>query len=849
MSMALLKTRMAGNDFVRSMAHWCCATLLCLGVGAFAAGDMGALRAAGKAALEDELFELASVKFDAYMKAATKSEDKLEAALLLAQACQGRGRYKEMRELLATNQDSATGTVWAADYEYWQAAADCALGDWESAASSLDGFDERFKDSRLRPAALRLRGAALLKLGRPDDAAMQFERFDKTYTDEPDAMANLLDLARAQKAAGHIAEAQSTLARLVALNVELRSSQEARLSLAELQVQARSWDDAVKTLAPLLEVNNVREDLRVSALFMRAGIEEERSNQAEALDLLGRSIEQSTDPELKNEARLRKGWLLINMNRADEGVTLVRSTVSSMATNSEAGRIQLSLGQALLARGLADKAAIEYQNYLETFSLPAGVAEALKGKGWALFAAGRFGEAAETFDKGAREAITKADREECRFKVGDCLFANHQFVQARQTYEALIRDSPDSTLVNQAEYQIAECRAQTGEAAEAEQELLALALKARGLPIASRAFLRAAEMMSRQGKLAEAAEAYQRFLSGSPAPELRVSALHGLGLIQYRLGLFADAFDDFEQVIREYPDNALAEQAYTMRGWCRYLMGDGPAALKIFEAFTSKYPKSEWTPDVMFWIGEFHYNKGGYDDAERRFQALAEHYPKSPLAGSALYWAGRAAFMLKESRRANDYFVKLLKQYPTSPKRPEARYAQGEALCALGEFAGAILIYEELIKEFPGNAIEYAAWLRKGDSQFTLGAENAKRYEEAMVSYQTVLDRPDAPKVLRDQAEYKVGRCLEKLNRLDSAFERYMNVVYAFEHGTLPVTREAELWFTRAVFNAAELKEGEKSWKKAVNIYQRLVDAHVPAGLDAAERIRKIRLDHWLFFY
>ena len=31
--------------------------------------------------------------------------------------------------------------------------------------------------------------------------------------------------------------------------------------------------------------------------------------------------------------------------------------------------------------------------------------------------------------------------------------------------------------------------------------------------------------------------------------------------------------------------------------------------------------------------------------------------------------------------------------------------------------------------------------------------------------------------------------------------------------------------------------------------YQRVVDARVPAGLDAAERIRKIRLDHWLFFY
>ena len=843
------KKRMAAKSFARGMA-WCCgAALVCVAACASAAGDASALLAAGKAAMEDELYGLASSKFEAHLKAGIPPGARVESTLLLAQAYHGLGRHAEMRALLEAGLGAAAGTGRAAEYEFWLAAADGALDAWDLALIRLDGFEENFPESRLRPAALRLRGAALLNTGWPEEAAAQFELFDRTYPGAPDAPENLLDLARARKEAGRPGGAQQTLERVAAMGAETRPGQEARLGLAELHVLARRWDEALEALAPLLEMKNVREDVRLSALFMRAGIEEGRTNRTEALALLDRGIEESTDPDLKNEARLRKGWLLIGMDKFDEGVRLIRETVSSMAANSEAGRIQLSLGHVLLERGLADKAAAEFQNYLETFSAPAGVVEALKGKGWALFKAGRFEEAAETFEKGAREAVSRADREECLFKAGDCLFANRQFARARQAYEALIRDAPGSPLAARAEFQAAECRAQAGETAEAERALAALARKEQGKPIALAALLRAAEMMFRQGKLAEAAEAYHIALAGTDEAGLRARALHGLGLIQYRLESFADALDDFERVVREYPDNPLAEQAYTMRGWCRYLMGEEDAALAIFDAFISRYPKSEKAPDVMFWIGEFHYNRGDFAEAERRLISLADQYPQSPLADSALYWAGRAAFMLKENRRANEHFARLMKQYPSSAKRPEARYAQGEAMYALGEFAGAILFYEELIKEFSGNALEYSALLRKGDSQFALGAENPKRYEEAMASFQAVLDRPDAPVALRGQAEYKLGRCLEKLGRLEPAFERYMNVVYAFAQAPAPASREAELWFTRAAFKAAELKEGEKSWKKAANIYQRVVDARVPAGLDAAERIRKIRSENWRFFY
>ena len=118
-----------------------------------------------------------------------------------------------------------------------------------------------------------------------------------------------------------------------------------------------------------------------------------------------------------------------------------------------------------------------------------------------------------------------------------------------------------------------------------------------------------------------------------------------------------------------------------------------------------------------------------------------------------------------------------------------------------------------------------------------------------MASYQVMLDRTEAQKELRLRAEYGIARCLDKLQRAEKAFDRYMNVVYKYFENRERNTPECDVWFTRAAFNAAEIKELEKSWRAAANIYQRIVDAGVTAAADAQLRIQKIKTEQWLFFY
>ena len=266
--------------------------------------------------------------------------------------------------------------------------------------------------------------------------------------------------------------------------------------------------------------------------------------------------------------------------------------------------------------------------------------------------------------------------------------------------------------------------------------------------------------------------------------------------------------------------------------------------MQLSQEFVSNRPDSPLAPAVYFWLGEYYFNAQQYSEAENRWIALVEQYPGDALADKAMYWAGQSAYRQKEYLRAIEHFNRLTKQYPESPLLPDTRFAQGDASTQLGHFDVAILAFEEIIKHYPDTELANEARGRIGDCQFMLGGEERDRYKEALYAFRAVLEHPDSSAELKMQAEYKMGRCQEKLGNRDAAFERYMSVVYSYflerEKGA-PVRW---LWFTRAAFNAASIKENENAWNEAIGIYDRVIDAGVPAALDARKRRDKLLKEH-----
>lgn len=802
---------------------------------------------AGRAALEDGLYDLAGDRLGRYLKSVDGGTPEHDAGtVLLARVFHGQRRYKDMLRLLSPPRNGA--------FLFWHAMAFYELKQYDKVLADLGVFKEKYGGSEYADRACRLKSKCLLETGKTGEALETFALFEQTYTNSPERLSSLLDWSKTLTARGDTAGARGVLERLISLSFGSAEGQEARELLGRILVREKQWKLAETVLYPLATDKEGSEEYRIAAWFSLAKVYEAQDRFAEATNMLHRGIAQAEDAEMKEKGTISLGRLLLKAKRLDEGIALLKPMITAEPEEAVARTLQLEIADALLDAGEAKRAVDEYQCYLETYSDDAGRMGALSGKGWALWLLPEpsYAEAADCFQKACELAKDPAQKAQFLIKVADSQFRNGQHMLAADTYGSLIKEYPASVLVPQARFQAAECRARAGKSAEAETMFREIVDRKPADMFAENAMLRLAELKESRGDLLAALAGYEQFAATFTNSPLYPNALHGHGLISYRLLRFDKALDDFEQMVRLAPQGELAEQAYYMRGWCRQMLGREQLALATCTEFVRKYPASKWAPDVMFWIGEYEFNRGDFGQAETGFMELATKFPAHPLAESALLWAGKSAAKRKEYLRANEHFQELVKRFPAGAKVAEARYSQGDALSELGKFSNAILIFEEVIANYDSYVVDLA-WGRKGDCEFALGGTEPVRYESAMDSYGVVVNSATASEEIKLQARYKIGRCLQKLGRNEEAFNQYyLQVVVPYlddKSRGLGHNPASEVWFTQAAFDAAGILESGKKWTEAVKLLKRVADAGVAASEQARERINEIRRKNWLLFY
>lgn len=800
----------------------------------------------GQAALEDGQYRYAEIQFRTALKKANTASERVDAVLALAQALRGQGAYDAALAFLEAHSEDIETSGRADQALLLQASLRMDAKQFDEALSALDQLVDAQVQDDVPMKALRLRGRILMNAGRFQEAEGVLSAFAQRYPDNDLRNENILDLSSVLFQAGETNRATQVL------ETYLKEHEDEQLPNIRLQLASyyvASKQQSVDVLRPLLLPDaDVPADIHARAALLQARLLMNSERPENALNVLKQLDETSLPETLLADIQSTRIDILFQLSRIEEAVALSRETVRSTTDQDRRISLQLMLADQLLARNRFEEALQEYQNFLEAFADQPGYAQALMGRAWALYELGRHLEAAAAFEKAAPLQQTPKSKYEAQLKAADAYFAEGLYRAARERYLLLPLEFSGTDYAPQALYQAAECLARLGEYDAALKEYIAVEDAFSGTKIAERAVLSQALLEEDRGAYPRAIKVYEHYLEKYPEGLFRDRAIHGRGLIRYRLGLFQEALDDFNSVVQSNQSNRFGRQAFYMRGWCLYLLGRDEEALAVCDDFITRYPGSVWAPDVLFWIAEYHFNHGRPAAAEQHFLKLAENYPDSTLADDALYWAGRAAARVKEYLRAIDHFNQLSSDYPKSDLLPRARFAQGDVLSELGRFDGAILAFEEIIEKQPGTYLAGLARGRKGDCQFTLGAEDPARYEDAMASYQTVLDDSGSGRAMRQQALYKTGRCLEKLGRREEALQKYLDVVYGFFEEGESGSGGEPLWFTRAAFGAATLLEQDRQWSKAVQIYQRVVASGVPAEAEARKKIKRIRLEHWLLF-
>jgi outer membrane protein assembly factor BamD (BamD/ComL family) len=806
----------------------------------------------GRVALEDGQYELAEKLFSQCLAAvAADSPASADARIGMARAAYGRKAYRVMLDALPAAAAPRRGQLWAAAYRYHRALALYELGSEEEALAELDDPEMAADNGPLVADARRLQAWIYLRQARWTDADRAFTAWETLPMPESVRSTNSMDWAAALTATGRFQQAGAVLQRLLDRHPEPPLEWRARYELARAQAGQGLTSEAETNLTAIL-VPLVDPAIRLAAWLTRAELEEGRTNWPGAWVAASNAMALAVEPAGRRRTRTAAGRLLLRSGSLSRGAELLQAVIAEEPADPQAPVLQLALARAYLDAGRAVEAEANYQYYLESFTNAAGVAEALEGRAWSLLGLKRFTEAAAGFEKAAAAAAEPARRDRLAYKAGDAYFANRQFQLAADTYCKVMESAADPSLVREARFQAAETEARLGRLAEAQDRFAAIEKASAGTDMAERAALRVAELYQDSGTLTAARAAYDRFLAVYSNSLRSAAALYNRGLVNYQVYLFEPALADFNAVLTRYPDSPHAENAAYMRVCAAFELYNDSRAERLAREFLESHPVSTWVPQLRFRLAEFAFNRGIYEEAEKEFMSVADGHPKDPLAGDALFWAARAASGRKQFKKAIEYDTRLVREHPDHPKTTEAVFFQAEALVELGDYAGAITIFEEVVKRQPDSFLAYVAKGRRGDCQFTLGADDPARFEDAIRSYTEVADNPKAPFELRLQAAFKIGRGRQKLGRTDEAFEQYYTkVILVFlesRQAGLPMNESCTAWFTRAAFEGAAILESKGRWRQAVRLYQRVVDAGVTAADDARRRIESIQREHWRFF-
>lgn len=270
--------------------------------------------------------------------------------------------------------------------------------------------------------------------------------------------------------------------------------------------------------------------------------------------------------------------------------------------------------------------------------------------------------------------------------------------------------------------------------------------------------------------------------------------------------------------------------------------GTGQAAIDLARAFLEKHPDSESAAEVRMKLGELLYRTGNYAAARVELEALARRFPDDANEAAALFLAAKAAARIP-TPAAPESAMLLFEEVAARPGpfAHRARLEQAALLASLGKPDEANAILDKILATGPDPETRAAALMEKGKNLDARGAEDPASRKAAIEVWKLVLLEKSDP-LWRNQALVRIGAAQEKSGDLNAAVATYHEV---FKPSAGPPAEY--FWFYKAGFAAGLVLESRKEWAEAIRVYELLAATEGPRALEARNRIKKIRLENFLW--
>jgi tetratricopeptide (TPR) repeat protein len=794
------------------------------------------------AALTDRLYHVAELNAVRALND-PQTEDRLRALEILLEALARQKRYSEMLRALESHSEIVVASPQNESLLYWRVLALFNEERFDDVSNIVNsgrvGTNTVFGITTLRIGA-RTRDLN----GDLPGAVDLFRTVDAATTNLAIRCANALEWAVLLDKRSRYDDALEVLRRLSRMETNNDSVNEGALLRGRILMRLGRVEEAARIMDALAMNERAAEIPRVQALVEMSVYRWEAARTNEAIAYARSACERAQLPETRRVAGYRLGDLLCHSrDTIKEAAGIIKALVREFPDHDDSMRAHLKLADSFLQLNMPEEAAAEYRIFLETYPSSALDSRVMQGRGWALFQLRRFTEAGVAFERAAELSTDAEERAESLFKRCDALLAEGRYAEAALAYEGVNRRFPDTALAGRALYLSAEALERDGRLPEARSRYVETAERYPRRDVASDALLRTAAIQAAGKELDGAVETYTRVIRDFTNSTAVAAAYTGRGRVYYSQYRFENAMQDFAAVAEVAPDRVGEARYYLIL--CLYGLGRDADALESAEKYVTDFPASPLFPDMLLWLGKFHFNRGDYSSAGKYFADYATGFADRQWADAAVLWQARAMFNRGDYTAVIETVTRLVTRYPSSSRISEARFIQAQALTELARFDAAILLFDRILESDAQSRWGKMALLHKGNCLFALGAGNPVRFEEALAVYRSIALDADLTSSALIEIHYKIGRCLEKLERYEEAVDAYYSQVllrYIRDRAAGTWHDETTLSLVvRASFSAAEIYEKQGRYEQAEGVLERIVKSGSAAADEARRRIAVLK--------
>lgn len=763
----------------------------------------------------------------------------------------------------------------AADAQILQAQALYQLGRSDAALAALTLAPEQVPEPR-RAEYLFWQGESLLDLGRFADAEQKYRALlgldDRA--DRQDAAS--LGLAWAEEKEGREKDALPLLQSLI--KQKGSSAQRAQLLLAEIDLADKQYKDALTSLQALLasapdkattfETNywlgetymaTAQPDQAAAAYQRVTGDPQAFPRHLVALAWLGlgraqRALQQDDQAMLAYEQTYRLSEnpdtqldafrAYLECARASNQLPEAISKLQEFAKTSDpaAPAALLAIGSALAETRDDDRAIGMLESLLVTNPTSPLIPAANEQLGQLYERSGRTAQAIKAFNAcigaGGDPAMLRTAHEQLGYVL---LKQSHDYAGAAAQF-ATVADGTDSSAERDS-YNFLLAQAGLGKVdvfQRAEADFIKRFPKSSYLKSIA---LAEGRLLAAAGKTDDAKAVYQKAIaSGGHTPD-QEALLNALADLQYQTNDLEGTLATCQTIVDQFPDDALAaaQRGVLVSYELKKLTED--QVEQALAQLANKYKNVPGAPEAYFRVGEFYFYREDYARAQDAFQQLTDNYPNSPDAVNAYFFAGRAAFAHQDYTAART----LLEKVPdNSPLKPDARLWEGRVCQQQNLFDQAAAFYDAVLTTEKSGPRFVDASLLKGQCLF---AQNPPNYAGSLAAFDQVLKGKDGTVADRNEAAVRGAKCLEKMGRVDEAMGRYLDVLYgkvAGDDASVPAPPEFS-WQIKAGWEAGRIRETQRDWRGAIEIYKRLEQIGGAHAQDFHDLVNKLRRDNYIY--